>query len=503
MSILEIISTLLHRKWIVLVTVALAIVIAVVGSLLMPRVYTATSTVRILSAPNPITDRPNQFYADRLMNTYMVIARSSPMLEKVIAAEDLSIGVSQLRRSIDVTPIEETELMRIAVSHGNPDEAARIANSLAEILISDGSTSTTPLIASETILQQINQVQQEIEELNSEYDRLLIDSPEQSARINEVGREAVVKQEIYETLLEQYDQARLQEALNRNAILLVEPATLPTNPTSPRLTINVALAAMFGLLGGVGLSLLLQNINRTLYTTEQVQLLTDLPILARIPHLPKPDVTQQLTGAQLEAFRHLRTNVLSLTDGSAPRTIMLVSAGDGEGKSTILSYFAISLARTGRSILILDADLRKPSQHTFFGVKNKAGLTELLRGETNVKATIQRTDIPNLSLLPAGQVSDDAAELLSGENIAKLVDGLKSLYDVVLIDTAPVLPVADTAIIAPHIDSVIQVVRSGYSRAVMTLATADQITDIHLRPIGIVLNDVSQTESSYYTVISS
>jgi capsular exopolysaccharide synthesis family protein len=214
-----------------------------------------------------------------------------------------------------------------------------------------------------------------------------------------------------------------------------------------------------------------------------------------------PESDRNLTGAQLEAFRHLRTNVLALTDASEPRTIMLISAGDGEGKSTILSYFAISLARTGRSVLILDADLRKPSQHTFFEASNEIGLVELLRGETTVKSAVQRTKIPGLSLLPSGKVNEDAAELLSGDTIGKLLEGLKAHFDVILIDTAPVLPVADTAIIAPHTDTIIQVVRSGYSRAVMTTATIDQITDIHLRPIGIVLNDVSQTESSYYTVI--
>jgi capsular exopolysaccharide synthesis family protein len=475
-------------------------VVAAVGSWLAQPIYTATAMIRVSAAPNPLADRADFQYTERIMNTYTIVARSTPVLERVIAELDLSMRANQLNDIIEVVAIEETELIRISVNHSDPGMAAAIANSLANALIANTDSNITgETSASEAIRAQMDQVQQELADMRAEYDRLLVESPGETAQIAELGRATIIKQQTYETLLAQYDETRLSEAMRVNSISLVEPALEPLQPTMPRKTLNVALGGVLGLLGGTGLALLLNNLDRRVYTPSQVQTVVDLPILAEIQTAPKSQIKlPNMTPAAREAYRRLRVNIFALQKDDALKIVMITSADAGEGKSTIVANLAMSIAQLGRSVLVIDCDMRKPRQHELFELPNSVGLSTVLQKKVSVSEALQSTTHHNLQVLTSGPIPNDPTELLTLSYMRDLLQELALKFDFVLLDTPAFIPVIDAAVLAPMADGVLQVIRSGQSREDAIQATHSQIAEMQARLIGVVMNDMPKVAASYY-----
>lgn len=491
MELSSYLSVLQRRKWLVILAVILATAAAAAITFLSKPQYVAGTTVRVLTiGGGTITSaRPDITYTERLLNTYARILTSTTTRQTL--RKDLNLDTLPV---ISVQLIPGTELIRIVTEAGDPDEAASVANAAANLLISQnrefysGGTGTT---LEEILGKQVVEAEEELNRARAEYDRLLAEAPENTAAISAASQSLDVRERTYTSLLSQYEAARLEEAVRANAISVVEEATPPNRPAKPRHVVNIALGLAVGLIGGIGLALLIDNLDTTLYTVDQIEAATQMATVGRIPSA-KDELQIARLGSghypQLESFRRLRTNILAVGDPNEPRVLLLTSAKRGEGKSTISSNLAVTIAQSGRSVIVVDCDLRLPTVHKMFDVPNKRGLTSILTGDVPLEETIQYSAFPRVQIITSGPLPPNPTELLGSPQMAELIEQLKEQFDFVILDTPALLSVADAAVLAPTADQVILVVAQAQTRRGDVQTVRQQLSNVRVKSIEVVVN---------------
>jgi succinoglycan biosynthesis transport protein ExoP len=320
-------------------------------------------------------------------------------------------------------------------------------------------------------------------------------------------------QDLYDALQERLKEANITAGLSGVTINVVDQARIPSSPVEPRkfLYMGIGLAAGFFL--GIVLAFILEALDDTLRTSESVELVSKLPVLAVVPHQvfdtkagTAQDDKEKLVALyhpnskEAEAFRLLRSSLLLSGTGAALKTIMIASSFEAEGKSTIASNLAIVLAQNGARVLLVDADLRRGTIHRFFGMERKSGLSMVLSGQQNGDAFFRPVpELPNLTVLPCGPHSPNPGALLSSRILGENVEQWRRDYDYVIIDTAPVLPVADSLYLPSIIDAVVLLVRAGVTRKKALLRTRSMLLRAHARIAGIVVNDIDLRIEHFYT----
>ncbi|MGD8215839.1 polysaccharide biosynthesis tyrosine autokinase [Aestuariimicrobium sp. Y1814] len=279
-------------------------------------------------------------------------------------------------------------------------------------------------------------------------------------------------------------------------ILPYQPATQPTTPDRPNLVRNVLLGAAAGLLLGLVISVVRRQLDTNVRTKEDVEELTGHAVLGVIPDsaLVRKQrsgklVTQPLTGHVGEAMRKLRTNLRFVHVDDPVRTLVVTSANPSEGKSSIAANLAKLVALSGQSVVLVDCDLRRPSQATIFGVDSSLGLSQVLAGDLPVGEAMIQTEVPGLRLLPAGRVPPNPSELAGSRKMADLVEQL-SRDSMVIIDSPPMLAVTDAALLAAASDGAIFVAVAGKTPKDQVRVCADQLEMVGAGLLGTVLNRV-------------
>ena len=199
-----------------------------------------------------------------------------------------------------------------------------------------------------------------------------------------------------------------------------------------------------------------------------------------------------------EAYRTIRTGVLFASPDNPPKTIIITSPGPREGKTVTSANIAVTMAATGKNVLIIDADMRKPRMHKVLGVQNRLGLSNLLGGENDIALAMKKTPAPNLTLIPSGPIPPNPSELLDSHRMEKLLDLLRERFERIVIDCPPLISVTDAAILSGKTDGVILVVRAGTTTKDVLRRSAKQLSDVKARVIGTVLNFLDVNKSSYY-----
>jgi capsular exopolysaccharide synthesis family protein len=501
MEIRNYIAILWRRKWVVAVTVAVTVIITVVGTLMATPTYVASTTLRFLTAPSGSVDWVDYEigYAQRLMNTYVKIATSRPVLEELMQ----QLGLNEPPK-IELEILPNTELMHITVEDPNPTLARDAANALAGILIAQsrelytGSGKT----AREVLSEQLAQIEEELTQARSEYDSLIAQLPEGDDRIAAASRSIEVKQATYAALVEQYEQVRVREAMRANMLSVVEPAVDPQPPSKTRQALKIVMGFMVGLTGGVGLAFLFENLDTTLYTTEQIAEAAALSALGKIPTTKSKPPSAFFNGnsPQGEAFRRLRTNVLVLDHDVPLRTLLVTSAEPREGKSTVVANLAFAIAQSGRKVILVDGDLRLPTLHKIFGLSNEIGLSSVLKQEVTLDEAVQDSHISGVRVLTSGPLPLDPAELLGSSQMTALIKQLAQQFDVVLLDAPSLLAVSDAVLLASIVDGVLLIVGRAQARKEAVQAACQHLADANSRPIGFVVNRAKQDGSyNYYS----
>jgi capsular exopolysaccharide synthesis family protein len=324
---------------------------------------------------------------------------------------------------------------------------------------------------------------------------------------------------LYEGLLEKLKEAGVTAGLRSNNIKVVDVARIPTGPSEPNVPRNLSFALLLGLTTGVGLAFLLENLDNTVRTPEQAQAVSALPALGIIPLGSKRSaennnrrlavasskeavelVTQSRPQSQMaESYRALRTSLLLSSLGAPPKVVLITSAMPQEGKTTTSINTAVVLAQKGVKVLLVDADLRRPSIHKALGMGPRSGLSNILTGSADPQLTISRSPlIPSLYVLPAGTPPPNPAELLASANMRELVEALSREYDHIVIDTPPTLSVTDAVVLSICADAVVLVIRSGKTTKQALRRSRELLLRVNARIAGVLLNAVDLNSPDYY-----
>lgn len=283
---------------------------------------------------------------------------------------------------------------------------------------------------------------------------------------------------------------------------VIDPAVVPGAPTGPGPSRDLALGIVFGLVVGAALIVLLEVLDRTVKTAEQASELTRSPTVGLVPRrrgglsASSQDSTHDIV---TEAYRALRTAVRFLNPDAALRTILVTSASPSDGKTTTAANLAISLARGGERVIVVDADLRRGGLGQFFGVESAVGLTTVLRSQVRLRDALQAWE-PNLHVLPTGALPANPAELLGSQAMAALLDDLALAADIVVIDSPPVLPVTDAVVLGTRVDGVLIVTRHGKTRRSSVAEATRRIDAVGADVVGVVINGLPQADAREYYV---
>jgi len=493
------------NKWVILSTLLVTMAVVITLTFLTTPTYTATSTLRVATAAGGSVTYTDYMYADRLMNTYVKLATSAPVLGELT----VKLGINK-PPEVKVAIVPNTELIQLSIESPDPMLAQSAANTLGEILVTKSKElysggGKSPL---EILADQLEQAEAELKQARLDYEALVASSPKATEEVAVANTTIELREKTYASLLEEYDQARLREALRANTISVVEPALTPESPSQPRVAINLILGFFVGLCGGVGLAFLVENLNSRLYTSEQIENLTGLTLLSKIPATKRKFLSPSNNGNHppdmplYEAFRRLRTNVLVQTSNGPSegmlRSFLLTSAEPGEGKSTIAVHLAMAMARADQKVILVDADMRLPTLHELLDLPNSRGLSSILEKKASLKEVLQISHVQGLDVITSGPVPPNPSELLGSSRMGSLIQELYGQCDIVLIDAPAFLPVADAEVLAPLIDGVILVVRRIYIRLAAVRDVCKQLEDINIRPIGIVVNQAEQNGNYYY-----
>jgi capsular exopolysaccharide synthesis family protein len=357
---------------------------------------------------------------------------------------------------------------------------------------------------------------------------------EQTAVANQLDENAIeyriLKQEadsnrqLYDGLLQKLKEASLAAGLNSSNVRIVDKARIPRFPARPNVPRNMLFAVLLGLVGGVAVAFALEALDTTVRTPDQAQTVSGLPVMAVIPLKVDLDVTKRLSAASglvltsrqagqraaalvaylepqaeiSEAYRTLRTSILLSTAAQPPRVLVFTSALPQDGKTMTTVNTAFVMAKQGKRVLLVDADLRRPSIHKAFGIRPEVGISNVLSGGAKWKDAVQPTMEPALFLLPAGPLPPHPSELLGSGLMHDLIRDWRTEYDHILIDSPPVLSVTDAVLLSVQADMVALIIRSGQTTMGAVRNARDLLVNLKAPLRGIVLNAFDLQSPDYY-----
>jgi len=364
-------------------------------------------------------------------------------------------------------------------------------------------------------LQRENMLRAALEEQKQQANKL----NESAIEYSFLKRDFDTDRTLYEGLLQKLKEAGVTAGLRSNNIRQVDMARTPAVPTEPNIPRNLGFGFVLGLSTGIGLSFLFEGIDNTVRTPEQAQAISGLPSLGMIPLgfknnsesnsrgltvAPSKEtvelITQSRPQSQMsEAYRALRTSLLLTSVGAPPKIILITSALPQEGKTTTSVNTATVLAQKGTRVLLVDADLRRPSIHKALGLGPRIGLSNVLTGGAVLPEAIFRSSLlPNLFVLPAGTPPPNPAELLASAQMVEVLGELKQHYDHIVVDTPPTLSVTDAVVLSTRADAVVLVIRCGQTTKPALRRSREILAQVNARVAGVLLNAVNLDSPDYY-----
>ena len=341
-----------------------------------------------------------------------------------------------------------------------------------------------------------------MEDMVGEKKNQTVDLSMQQHKYNSAKDEYEQARALYREMKLQQQEQRVLLRMPRNPITLHELPKTAKNPIFPNVQMNLILGAGVGLIFGIGIAFLLEHLDTSVKSLEDVERYLQVPVLAVIPKDVGILHKQSGMSPDAEAYRILRTNIEFNRKNPEDNSITVVSGGAGEGKSTTLVNLAYVCAQGGYTTLMIDADLRRPRLHTFFDINNSVGLTNYLTTDLALEDVILQTPVDNLYFLPSGILPADAAGILNSRRMSELLQDVKQRFDLVLVDSPPILGVSDAAVLSSEVDLTMVVVQHRKLPRNMLLRVKQAVENVGGQVIGVVLNNVdvrSDSQYQYYT----
>jgi capsular exopolysaccharide synthesis family protein len=316
---------------------------------------------------------------------------------------------------------------------------------------------------------------------------------------------------LYQLVLTRQKEAALSAHQETNNVYKLDSAVEPRFPVHPRVKLNILLAAVVGLLGGIGLAFFLEYLDNTVKGQEDLERNVQVAFLGIIPSIK---LESQGEGAEVmrlrdnylishpkstvaEACRTVRTNILFMAPDTPPRRLLVTSPSPQEGKSTVSINLAITMVQSGSRVVLVDTDMRRPRLHKSFGIQSGAGVTTAILGEASLEQVVHASEMPGLDVIPCGPVPPNPTELLHTDRFKRFIEALSERYDRVIFDSPPVLAVADPLILASQMDGVVLVIKAAQTSRELARRAVRQLRDIKARVLGAVINDLDLAHRDY------
>jgi tyrosine-protein kinase Etk/Wzc len=371
------------------------------------------------------------------------------------------------------------------------------------------------ILEKEIEVQALEEKKKAIESVIASYEVQFNRIPRKNLDLARLQRSRATNEKVYLMIEEKFNEANITEQSNVGYVEIIEPASVPRRPSSPKPLLNLALGAVFGLILGLGAIFVRDYFDVRIHAPEDIKRRGLQPLAsvirmngimaagdghggkARQPGQTDPRlVTLHLPFSPVaESFRQLRTN-LSFSRGGTPAGILLItSSAPGEGKSTTATNLAIAYAQSGKRALLVDGDLRKPSLDETFGAKHKPGFTEILKRTATLESVAQRTPVEKLFLVSSGSIPGNSGELLSADVLREFLVEARASFDVVIFDSSPLLAVSDPSVLATFADATLLVVAAGKTRVQEIEQSQDILNNVGVKIAGVVLNNFNPREA--------
>ena len=494
--------------WLLVASTLVATISGYIGVSRMPRIYQAATTVMVgqgLQSANPTGQ--DLYISQQLAQTYREMVARQPILSG--AAETLGLPYVPDPENVNAWLVAGTNLMGIAVRDTDPERARALADAIVQQLI----LATPNEIAEDQERQdfvrtQLRQLEANIqateEEIVAENAKLAAANSaraiqQHEANITAMQDKLAAYQATYGSLLGSVEG-------RTNYISVFEPASTPTRPISPNVMQTVLMAAAIGLALAVGGALLIEFLDDTVKTPDDVKRAVDLPTLSSIARLENGAAASNLIAIHdplspiTEAYRAVRTSIRVSSVDKPLRTLVVTSSQPSEGKTTLVANLGVVMAQAGNRVVVVDTDLRRSALHKRFDVPNREGLTNLLLEEEPVLDDwLRETGVENLRVLTSGPLPPNPSELLGSQKMRRLIERLEEEADVVLFDTPPILLVTDAAVLAMEADGVLLLAKSGRVRRAAVQQAAQRLQQLGANVVGVVLSFVpAQRPKGYY-----
>jgi non-specific protein-tyrosine kinase len=497
------------RTWLPIMIVAALLTGAgaFVVSSLQQKVYESKATLIVgqaLSATNP--DYTQLLVAQNLSTTYAAIAKTRPILDAVIAELGLEETSEALAERVRVESPASSTMLFITALDGDPLQAARVANALGRQLIEASpaiqgreaefqQSIDADLVATQALIAS---TQARVEALAARAVR----TAQEEAQLTALEGRLASLRATYATLLS------FSSGTASNLLTMVEPAAASTSPVAPRVLFNTLLAVALAVLVVAGIAFLAEQLDDSIKDADAVQEVIGVSTLGTIPRMRGERGRSEIyrlaailypRSGVAEGYRMLRANIEFASVDAPVKTLLVTSAVPNEGKTVTAANIAVVFAQAGRRVLLVDADLRKPSVHTIFGLPNGQGLTTMLRGETMTPEVVSHaTEQANLRILTTGPLPPNPAELLGSHRMQSVLGLLKESADLVVFDSPPLQAVTDAAVLSSFSDGALLVVDAGHSRRRAVRQAYQALERAGANVLGVVLNRVAEKSSFDY-----
>jgi len=482
--------------WIVLLFPAIAAGAAYWFSAQQPPVYTASATLFVSQASSSSGDVSA---AKQLTKSYSELVLSRPVLDKVIGDLHLDSSARQLESQVRVTPVRDTQLMEISTRAADPQTAAAITNSIANTFVTWIADQQIATLGQNTLAlrDSMSAAKSDLDKTSAELASLRAGTATltsaASARVADLEALAEQYQSRYDNLASLLQRS---EFAPRNQVILTTPAEAAIAPSDPNPLRNGALAFVLDLGLVIGAVFAFEHFTNRVRQPGDVRRNMQLPLLGGIPRSRRRSGVELLADPQSvmsESIRILRTTIQFAANRRNIGTLVIASPSTDEGKSSITANLAVALAQSGKRVVLIDGDMRKPRQHELFEVENRAGFSDLLaQPTTRIDATLVSGPVAGLRLMTAGQQRTNPAELLAGPRLKSVITDLKRNADVVIIDTPPLLAVSDALLLASVADNALIVAAAGRTRSEALQDAHAIISQSRVNLLGIVLNGVTE-----------
>lgn len=498
--------------WLLLLAPIIAGSTAFVVSDRQQPLYSASVVLRINPPVTGTLDVQAVQLSQELGETYRSLITYNNVMNATIDELGLPYSADDLREKVTASTIRDTQLVRVSVSDTDPETAAAIAN-----IIGDEFIAYVNQEAENQYQVQVSSIEDRLAELQTQRVTLQNEradlegaeneeSAEIQSRIAELELDIAELDILIQSVQQQSEATVGGVASTRVQVTVSDRATPPTAPYAPRVAFYTLLGAFVGLLIALGAVALLEYMDNSVKADSDYLDLTSAPLLTTIGAIPnlRPGgnqvyVVSEPRSPSAEAIRMLRANLEFASAGKQIDTLAITSSSPGEGKSTVSANLAVVMAQAGLRTIMIDADLRKPTQHKIFSIPNDKGLTRLLtHPDERWQESATRVAVPNLWLIPSGPVPPNPADLLSIDSFPQLLKRIAAEADIIILDTPPVLAVSDPLVVARNTDAVLLVAKSGQTRRDALRHSAEALQKGNMRLLGIVLNQQRSKDGMGY-----